>query len=107
MVNDERGEENENQRQNMEDDADNVETGVEGESQTDDNETENIEQQEQGGSGLRHDSELIRGGSLYVHKNGLCCSVCKLGKGLYLSPHPPVSCRCWRWIKRQNWCYYL
>ena len=40
----------------MEDDADNVETGVEGESQTDDNETENIEQQEQGGSGLRHDS---------------------------------------------------
>ena len=50
----------------MEDDADNVETGVEGESQTDDNETENIEQQEQGGSGLRHDSELIRGGSLNV-----------------------------------------
>ena len=71
-----------------EDDADNVETGVEGKSQTDDNETENIEQQEQGGSGLRH--ELICGGSLYVHKNGLCYSVRKLGKGLYLSPHPPV-----------------
>jgi len=87
VVNNERGEENENQRQDIQDDADNVERGVEGESQTDDNETENIEQ---GGCSLRHDSDLIRGGTLYVHKNGLCCSVWKLGKGLYLSPHPPV-----------------
>ena len=79
-VNDERGEENENQRKDIEDDADNV---------VRDKETF-LEQQEHGGSGLRHDSDLIRGGSLYVHKNGVCCSVCKLGKGLYLSPHPPI-----------------
>ena len=74
----------------MEDDANNVERDVEGENQTDNNETENTGQQEQEGSGLPHDFELIRGGSLYVHKNGLCCSVSKLGKGLYLSPHPPI-----------------
>ena len=49
-----------------------------------------LEQQEQGGSGLKQNLELIHGGSLYVHKNGVCCSVNKLGKGLYLSPRPPV-----------------
>ena len=49
-----------------------------------------LEQQEQGGSGFQQNLELIRGGSLYVHKNGLCCSGSKLGKGLYLSPHPPI-----------------
>ena len=41
-----------------------------------------LEQREQEGRGLKQNLELIRGGSLYVHKNGICCSVSKLGKGL-------------------------
>ena len=90
VVNNEQDEENKNRRQDIEDDADNVECVVEGENQIDGNETENIEQQEQRGSGLRQNLELIRGGSLYVHKNGICCRVNKLGKGLYLSPRPPI-----------------
>ena len=82
-------------RQDVEDDADNVEWGVKGENQTDDNAIENIEQR---GSGLRHDLELIRGGCLYVHKNGLCCSVHKLGEGLYLSPRSPVVLGAGDWL---------
>lgn len=75
--NDGHEEENENQRK---DDAENVVRDIEN----------FLEQREQSGSGLKQNLELIRGGSLYVHKNGLCCSVSKLGKGLYLSPHPPI-----------------
>jgi len=75
-LNKQENEAHEERDEENEDDTNNVERDVEGENHTDNIETGNIEQQEQGGSGL------IRGGSLYVHKNGLCCSVTKLGKGL-------------------------